>query len=115
MSTFQGVQVEIPFTSRRDFVVARVDQECGRRYAYYYLSGDPVAHWSLSWSALSDAELATLLAWLDTVKGGWDTFSFTDYDTGTTYSTCVLEGAEFPITHTGPNEHGLTLYIAEVK
>jgi hypothetical protein len=114
LSTFPqimtGVTTQLPWTTISKFIVSRVEMDAGPRYGYYY-SANAQNAWELSFSVLTDGELTTLRNFWNSMRGGWDTFSFTDPDTGTTHANCRFDGDTFDLTRNGPNEYSLRLVI----
>ncbi len=117
MSTFPqivtGITTQLPFAQTDSYSVQRIRQEAGQVYAYYYDSA-PLKSWELTFGSITPSELATLRTFWEGRKGGWDTFSFTDPDTSTTY-TCRFDGEEFSVVHLGPNQVSLKLRIVEAR
>ncbi len=117
MSTFPsivtGVVTQIPWAVMQTASVSRVAMDPGFVYAYYY-DANPVASWELNFSVLTASELSTLRAFWESMKGAWDTFSFTDPDTSTAY-TCRFEGNDFTVSYLGAGQYALKLVIIEVR
>lgn len=118
MSTFPGilsgaVVSQLPFGLELRASVARVKMESGKVYAYYW-EANPPASWELNFSVLTTSELAALRAHWEGRGGAWDSFSFTDPDTGTVY-TCNYEGDDFAVSYLGVGQYALKLTITEVR
>lgn len=105
-----GIITQLPFASERQWSVVRVVQPSGPQYGYYY-DAAPFAAWELSFSVVTEAELATLQAFFVNHGGGWDEFSFTDPDTGITYSKCCFSDESLRVTYLGPNEYKIAITI----
>lgn len=117
MSTFPsiitGVVTQLPWGVMQSANVARVEMESGLAYAYYH-DATPLLSWELNFSVLAASELSTLRTFWESMKGAWDTFSFTDPDTSTVY-TCRFEGNEFAVSYLGVGQYALKLVITEVR
>jgi hypothetical protein len=117
MSTFPSIQpsiiTQLPFGSTRRFRVASKVMEPGQHYAYYY-DANPVASWLLTFETITTAELATLRTFWEG-RGAWDSFSFTDPDTGTTYTNCRFDGSTFEVGYLAPGQYSLKLAIQEFR
>ena len=117
MSTFPqivtGVTTQLPYVSARRCNVCKVTQDSGQQYAYYW-DANTLGRWELNFSVLSSAELSTLRTFWE-ARGAWDSFSFTDPDTGTTYTTCRFDGDTFEVGYTDVNTYSLKLVIVAFR
>jgi hypothetical protein len=96
-----GVVTQLPFVGEQNFANSVADMPSGLRYSYYY-DASPRRRWELTFPALTTTELATLLAFYESVGGAWDAFTFTDPDVGTAYTKCRFSGDSFSYEQNGP-------------
>ena len=104
--------VQLPATTIRTFRTSSVDHESGQRYSYYHRA-TPLLSWDIQLGNITDAELATWKAHWDSMKGPWDTDTFTDPDSGTGYTArYAMDAIEW--TNDGPNTNSLHVIIEQV-
>jgi len=117
MSTFPSIKpnivTQLPFGSTRKFRVVTVRLDPGQRYSRYY-DQNPVASWSLTFENITSGELDTLRTFWEGV-GAWDSFSFTDPDTGVTYAKCCFDGPTFQVGYLAPGQYSLKLIVQEFR
>jgi hypothetical protein len=106
-----GIVTQIPYTTVTRFTTTRNDLECGKRIAYAEKAAS-VRRWQITYGAITDTELATLQAFWASVKGGWDTFDYTDPNTGNLL-TARFGQDDFTWQDIGKNQHSLTLTLDE--
>lgn len=111
MAAFPSINLELPYTAIRRFDTTTTRGAMGQHHSYYY-SADARLSWVLSWSAMSDADLATLRQFWSDQKGGLTAFDFTDPDTGVTTS-CIFADDALSVQPQGPDENRLTIRIEQ--
>jgi hypothetical protein len=102
-----------PWKYRREFMNSRRDSPTGTRYAYYHRA-TPLMFWEVGGENLPDADVSTMLAYFVLQKGNRGTFSFTDPQTSTVYSTVRFDQEMFESRLVGPNEQNCYVRLAEV-
>ena len=107
-----GASCPLPYTYTREYLNVTSDVPTGKRYSYNHRA-TPLMRWTLAYSQITDADVATLRTFFDAVKGAWDVFDFTDPETATNYAFCRLGSDRFEVTRTAPNENSLTMIIQE--
>lgn len=113
VSTFPTVGLQLPYTAKLASVTCKVEGAAGQEYVWYH-DANPVRRWELSWPVLTSAELTTLRDFFDDMGGGWDSFSFTDPDSSTTYTKCRFDG-DFELTYNADGTYSLKLSIQEFR
>lgn len=103
---------QLPITYRREWRTVRGDQEAGKRYAYAERTA-MLRRWTIEYSTLTDAQRATLQAFYDGQKGGWEEFDFADPDGGGTVAGCRFV-SELTWTAAGQDENAVTVVVEEV-
>ena len=106
-----GEVAHLPFTQQRDAWNITNRQAHGYQYSYNVLAA-PLGRWEISY-LLTDADLATLQAFWESMGGRYGEFSFTDPDTGDTASKCRFDQDEFSVQHLGPDENRVSVTIKE--
>lgn len=101
-----GVSCMLPFGQGDVYQTDVNDSPSGMRYTFPWfgasLSGFPtreLRRWPLSFPTLIDADLALIEQFFIGVNGRWLTFSFTDPDSGTTYTHCRFGQDELVVSH----------------
>lgn len=113
MSTFPTIGHQLPYTARLRAVTCKVEGAAGHEYVNYH-DASPVRSWELRWAVLTAAEVTTLREFFDDMGGGWDSFSFTDPDSSTTYTKCRFDG-NFELTYNADETFALVLKIQEFR
>jgi hypothetical protein len=108
-----GNSVWRPFTVRRVYKNAAVDNAVGYRYACSELA-TPLMEWACEGAVVSDADLAAMSAFWASVHGAYEDFSFVDPDTAATYPKCRFVGNELVVQHRGPNEHAVSFTVKQL-
>ena len=113
MSTFPTIGHQLPYTASLQAVTCKVEGAAGHEYVNYH-DASPVRSWELRWAVLTAAEVDTLREFFDDMGGGWDSFSFTDPDSSTTYTKCRFDG-NFELTYNADETFSLVLKIQEFR
>jgi len=105
-----GAVVQVPWSFSRRFETSKNDMETGQRYAW---SNRATAKrtWTVTYSDITDAEIATLKAFFDSVSGRLGTFGFTDPKTGTYYAAARFDTDSFERKHVSKNHSSLSLTV----
>jgi phage-related protein len=106
-----GETAHLPFSQITEYMNATNRMPHGWQYAYN-LRSNPLHRWSIAFS-LTDADLITLQNFWDARKGAYEEFSFTDPESGLTYTKCRFSGDSLSVRSMGPNEHLVTVEIHE--
>jgi hypothetical protein len=80
---------QLPYTAVTEFLTTRNDLAGGIRYAYYERA-TPLSGWTCTYSAITPAELGTILTFFISMRGRFGSFSFTDIDSAIKYENCRL-------------------------
>lgn len=107
-----SIVTQIPYTTVTRCYTTRNDMESGERYSYSEKAA-AVRQWRITYSAITDAELATLQAFWATTKGGWDTFTYTDPNTNNLLNARFAQDA-MTWTDLGKDQHAMQLTLEEV-
>lgn len=116
-----GGRAGLPFTRVRRFFTDKADMPTGKRYAYPWygnsLTGfptDALMSWIMEYSALSDADLATLETFFRGMNGRWTRFSFYDPYDGAGYANVRFGDDVFETRMLSYGVHSLSLRLEEV-
>lgn len=82
-----GVIVQAPYTTARRFQTLRNDMASGKRYAFANRT-TPLYSFTIQYGLITESELNTILAFFRWARGCWKAFSFTDPNSGTTFTNC---------------------------
>jgi hypothetical protein len=107
-----GVTIHRPWTREKRYDSVHNDLPHGYRYSFN-LRATPLMRFVIEYSALSDADLATLRAFFLARSGSYEPFDFTDSETGITHTKCRFDQEELEVRHIGPNENAVTVEIQE--
>jgi len=86
MATYPTI-IQRPYTRTLRFLTQKTDMESGLRYALP-LMATPLRAWDIEYSALTDAEMATLTNFFLARGGRFDTFTFVDPEDSVSYAKC---------------------------
>jgi hypothetical protein len=112
--SFPSGLIQIPYSVTKRFNAIVSDRETGPRYGYAYDSQDLVS-FDVTLGALTQTELNTLTAFWATVGGKWAPFSFTDPDTGTTYTNMRFDMDELAFNRLAPNVFSSSFRLTEKR
>lgn len=107
-----GVITQLPFTASERFKTLKVDMDSGQRYTYA-ARATPRRAWTLEFSALTASELATLMNFFFSMNGSLSTFSFTDPNSGTTYTTVRFADDTFVARYLSANVRAARVELEE--
>jgi hypothetical protein len=108
-----GCVTQLPFATVTRFVTMRNDMPSGPRHSYYERA-TKLKRWELSFPVLSDTSLGTLKTfYLTTVRGGWDSFDFTDPNDSVEYTPCRFADESFTWTSEEKDKHSARMVIEE--
>jgi hypothetical protein len=105
-----GAKWQLPSSSVLKFKTDRNDLEAGKRISYYVWPG-PAHKWTLDFSLITDAELATYVSHYLGQGGPVNPFSFADPDTLETYEGCRYALGGIEITRRSRDANRLRLTI----
>lgn len=112
--TFEaGNKVFTPLDVKRVFKNLTVRNSAGYPFSYNQRA-TALMEWRMEGAIMSDVDVETLRAHWEAVGGSWETWAFTDEDTGTTYSKCRYVGNELRVEHRGYNENAVTVAWKQV-
>jgi len=95
----------------RSYRTSREDMAIGKRHAYYHRA-TPLMRWTVGGDSLSDADVATLVAFVAARFGGLESFDFVDPETASSY-TAIIDG-DVDLRVNGVNDNTLWLDVAEI-
>jgi hypothetical protein len=107
-----GVLVQIPFSTAPSFKTFRNDLDSGKRISWAAWPV-PLNKWALSYPAITDAEVQTLVNFYLGQGGAVNQFSFIDADTGDFHPTCYFGAQGIELTRVSPNLNSLRCSIEE--
>lgn len=107
-----GGEAHLPYVRRHEFLTARVDMPTGWRHSYFWRSTE-LLRWDLQYTNLSDADLALLVNFYASMFGRYGEFDFTDPENAVLYTKVRFDMDELPVQHLGPNQHNLTVRLAQ--
>jgi len=107
-----GVLVQIPFSTAPSFKTFRNDLDSGKRISWAAWPS-PLTKWALSYPAITDAEVQTLVNFYLGQGGAVNQFSFIDADTETLHSVCCFGAQGMELTRVSPNLNSLRCSIEE--
>lgn len=120
--TSTGATAQRPFTQIVQYRTVKNDIAAGMRYSYSFygsgLVGFPargLMRWKLEFPSIADADMATLEAFFVAMNGRWQTFSFTDPDSGTVYSKVRFDQDAFSYRYVAKNQSATTILLAETN
>lgn len=100
-----------PYTRSEQYLHCNNDMACGARFSYLKRDA-PLHKFVLTYSGITDADLATLEAFWVSVNGSYGSFDFVDLE-GTTYHNCRFENDSFDMKYLSPNQNSVTLAVVE--
>lgn len=103
---------EFPYSETDVFYVAQSALPCGLTTTYAQ-NASAKKGFVVTYTLLSESELATLEDFWNSVAGSLGYFSFTD-DNGVTYDTCRFDQQSFAVIYNDVGQIGLTLRIRVV-
>jgi hypothetical protein len=107
-----GARFQKPFTVESSFLHVTNEMPSGPRFSYSKRT-DPLHKWTLTYSALTDADLATIEAFFESMNGRYGVFTFTD-ERLTAYTNCRFDQDALEVHYVGPNQSTLQVTICEV-
>ena len=116
-----GNPFQLPYTAMRRFAVMRNDNPTGMRYAWNWFDGSgtfpagALHGWTLDYSGVSDADLATLESFFRSQWGRWGQFLFTEPESSTTYANVRFDTDSMAIRHLELNNNAFTLPLLETN
>lgn len=131
-----GATAQRPYTQIVRYRTTKNDNPTGIRYAYAWygnaaLTGFPpnlanrsggtdadvtgLMGWKLEFPSITDADMALLEAFFVAMNGRWQTFSFTDPDSGTTFSKVRFDQDSFVYNYTALNQASTTIQLVETN
>jgi hypothetical protein len=120
--TSTGATTQRPFTQVVQYRTTKNEMPAGMRYAYAWygagLTGFPtrgLMRWKLEFPSISDTDMANLEAFYVAMNGRWQTFSFTDPDSGTVYTKVRFDQDSFTYTYLAKNQASTTIMLAETN
>lgn len=115
-----GGVAQMPLTQVSSFLTNVNEQASGPRYAFAYYAGGlsnfPSTYlrsWRISYSILSDADLATLETFFLGMQGRYGSFSFTDPLDSTTYNHVRFDQDDLQITYQTKNINSVEVTLRE--
>lgn len=116
-----GNPFQLPYAAARRFAVLRNDNPNGMRYAYSWFDGSgtfpsgALRGWTLEYSGVSDADLATQEAFFRSQWGMWGQFAFTDPDNSTTYTKVRYDMDDLVIRHLELNNNAFSVNLVQTN
>jgi hypothetical protein len=117
-----GVRCQMPFIQTSRYLTMVNDQETGMRYSEAFYGGGfskfPAAalkEWALEYPHLTDADVAILESFVNSVGGRFYSFAFIDPLDGSSHPKCRFGSDDFILRYSGPNDVALSLQIVETN
>jgi hypothetical protein len=107
-----GVRTQLPYTVTRAYKTLKSETDAG--YCYTYAQREtPLHKFSLSFGAITPAEMGTLLTHFLACGGPYRKFSFTDPDSGTVYTNCAYAQDRLEIRFNSKNVRSTSIEIQQ--
>jgi len=120
--TSTGATSQRPFTQTVQYRTTGNDNPTGMSYDYAWwgsgLTGFPtrgLMRWKLEYPSLSDADMAAFEAFFVAMNGRWSTFSFTDPDSASVYTSVRFDQDAFVYKYLDENHASTTILLAETN
>lgn len=107
-----GVLVQIPFGTAPSFKTLKNDLDSGLRISYYAWTA-PLTKWQLSYPAITNAEVQTLVKFYLANGGPVNPFSFSDPNTSVVHPLCYFGADGIQLTRISTNLNSVALSIEE--
>jgi hypothetical protein len=72
-----GAMAQMPYSTDASFLHTNNDMDCGVRFSYSWRT-NPLSHFTLSYTSITDADLATLEIFFNSMNGKYGQFAFLD-------------------------------------
>lgn len=107
-----GVRTQLPYSVTRAYNTLRSETDAGFCYTYAQRE-TPLHRFSLSFGAITPAEMTTLLAHFIACGGPYRKFSFIDPDSGTAYTNCAYAQDRLEIRFASKNVRSTSIEIQQ--
>lgn len=107
------VIAQFPYRPVQAFRTTAEDGECGQRYARAERTAYALCRWELTYSELTETEVAALVAHFVAMGGRRGMFSFTCPRTSEVHAGCRYDMDRIDIQHVGRNRCRTTIIIQE--
>jgi hypothetical protein len=107
-----GAFVQIPFGTAPSFKTFRNDLDSGKRISWAAWPV-PLTKWALSYPAITDAEVQTLVNFYLGAGGAVNSFAFIDPNTAVSHASCYFGAQGIQLTRISPNVNSISCSIEE--
>ena len=107
-----GVRTQLPFTTTLRFKSIKIDMDSGQKYAFAARAA-ALRSWSLNYSVITPAELATLQDFFCSMGGPLSPFTFRDPETAVDY-TARFGSDVFNFRYVSKNHRSTSLQIEQL-
>lgn len=107
-----GAKSQLPFVRITRFHTTKSDVESGKRYTYADRA-TPLMGWELVYPAVTHAERDSIDNFFRDRGGRYETFDFTDPETGTAYTKVRFNMDELEIEYLGPSHDSMKVRLIE--